>query len=129
VTTCATCKHWGKAPETSTGVCLDEDYEREAFTEMRKCAGVPFIHGAPFDSKAVVRDGSGYSGQLLTLASFGCVLHSSNLPRNHCNRCDRCGFELSASRSEGCVAGDCSMRPLPERRTECAGCGERLEEP
>lgn len=74
MTTCATCKHWGKAP-VSTGVYLDEMYEREAFTEMRRCAGVPFIHEAKFDSMAVVRDGSGYSGSLLTRPDFGCVLY------------------------------------------------------
>lgn len=44
------------------------------------------------------------------------------VPRGHCNRCDRCGWEYGADRGQ-CRPDDCSMRPLPDKRTACAGCG------
>jgi hypothetical protein len=31
------------------------------------------------------------------------------------NRCAVCGWTLVADREHGCVRGDCSMRPRPER--------------
>lgn len=42
--------------------------------------------------------------------------------RGHCQRCDRCGWQFGAG-SAACRIGSCSMRPLPEKRTTCAGCG------
>jgi len=54
------------------------------------------------------------------------------VPRGHCNRCDRCGWGYSdtATIEAGCRPprdGGCSMRPLPERRSTCAGCGANYE--
>lgn len=30
-------------------------------------------------------------------------------------RCDYCSWPLASSREEGCLPGDCSMRPMPRR--------------
>lgn len=53
----------------------------------------------------------------------------TRVPRGHCNRCDYCGWELKLMTGLGCVAGSCSMRPLPKRRDTCAGCGAPFETP
>ena len=34
------------------------------------------------------------------------------------DRCRICGWPFAESREEGCVDGDCSMRPPPERRAD-----------
>jgi hypothetical protein len=47
------------------------------------------------------------------------------VPRGHCNRCDRCGWEFGANC--GCWLMNCSMRPMPQPRTHCAGCGAPYE--
>ena len=39
--------------------------------------------------------------------------------------CDVCGFPLAQSKREGCVPGDCSMRPVPK----CWICGKRKGQP
>lgn len=49
------------------------------------------------------------------------------VPRGHCTRCDRCGWPLVAQGEAGCWATNCSMRPMPEKRTTCAGCGAPYE--
>jgi hypothetical protein len=41
-------------------------------------------------------------------------------------RCDRCGWPLKAAVADGCVVGNCSQRPLPDRRSHCAECGGAL---
>ena len=41
------------------------------------------------------------------------------------DRCEVCGWPLAASRKEGCVAGDCSMRPVPL----CQICGRMKGQP
>lgn len=62
------------------------------------------------------------------------------VPRGHCGRCDRCGWELVVSSrlagamagrydpTPSCRLGDCSMRPLPDRRKTCAGCGAPFDD-
>lgn len=47
--------------------------------------------------------------------------------RGHCGRCDRCGWPLAGSVKDGCTPGNCSRRPLPEKRSTCAGCGTPYE--
>jgi Lar family restriction alleviation protein len=49
-------------------------------------------------------------------------LEPPTVPRGHCGRCDRCGWEFAADAC-ACRPNDCGMRPLPERRKTCAGCG------
>jgi hypothetical protein len=86
---CHSCRHWqtdledrwafdGTGYEWSNGVALDlEEYKPldPQPIAMRTCKGVPFYIEAPQDAIAVVKDGSGYSGRLVTRADFGCVLH------------------------------------------------------
>lgn len=50
------------------------------------------------------------------------------VPRGHCNRCDRCGWEMRDDRG-ACRPGDCSMRPMPAERSTCAGCGAPFTAP
>jgi hypothetical protein len=45
------------------------------------------------------------------------------VPRGHCNRCDRCGWDLVAKGGLGCWAANCSVRPMPPPSTHCHGCG------
>lgn len=63
-------------------------------------------------------------GSLLSLAA---ELRAGEVQRHHCARCDRCGFVLADNAPAGCRPGNCSMRPLPELRDTCAGCGVALE--
>jgi hypothetical protein len=53
------------------------------------------------------------------------------VPRGHCNRCDRCGWEMvlegATGAAGGCWPSNCSQRPMPEKRTTCAGCGAPFE--
>jgi hypothetical protein len=42
--------------------------------------------------------------------------------RPHCDRCDRCGYPDGPT--SGCTPGKCCVRPLPDLRKTCAGCGE-----
>lgn len=49
----------------------------------------------------------------------------SFVPRPHCNRCDRCGWEFA--QNCGCTPNSCSQRPMPEKRDRCAGCGARFQ--
>lgn len=46
----------------------------------------------------------------------------ATVQRGHCNRCVRCGWEFD-HQGRMCQPGNCSMRPLPEPRATCAGCG------
>ena len=55
--------------------------------------------------------------------------------RGHCGRCDRCGGSYTVSSwadnlafVANCRPGNCSMRPLPEKRKTCAGCGAPFED-
>lgn len=49
------------------------------------------------------------------------------VPRGHCGRCDRCGWEFAKMAHGGCIPAGCSMRPLPDERTHCPGCGAPYE--
>jgi hypothetical protein len=86
---CHSCRHWqtdledrwafdGTGYEWSNGVALSMDTWEPLDPQpiaMRTCKGVQFYIEAPQDAIAVVKDGSGYSGRLVTRADFGCVLH------------------------------------------------------
>lgn len=75
--------------------------------------------------------------------TIGCFWHDQNLNHiRYCGknphrrvwdemRCRICGWPLAKTRDEGCVPGDCSMRPRPTRRAdgqqECARCYQVLD--
>lgn len=79
---CSTCRFWGE-PHLAIQRQLSGPDVFDVDTGLRKCTGVPFYgednRGMPAYAAAlaVVRDGEGYLGELLTRADFGCVLHES----------------------------------------------------
>ncbi len=79
VKTCATCRHWS-----------DDVQERTGLPELRECEKIPHFEEAKewnknfngssvkakyADVLAFAEDGSGYMANLLTMATFGCVMH------------------------------------------------------
>lgn len=98
---CATCAHWtGDVEdrweyESPEGVIWQDGiaYEYETFKPldpqppipMRTCKGVPFfLRDDARAALAVVKDGSGYSGRLVTRPDFGCVLHTPRPEEPQC---------------------------------------------
>ena len=72
-----------------------------------------------FQDRVAVRDKSaGLDVVTYTLIDMqGIALAKEEAPRDVLdpNRCAVCGWSLATSREEGCVRGNCSLRPRPER--------------
>lgn len=49
---------------------------------------------------------------------FGYLTTRGLPPKFPADRCRVCGWTLAASIAEGCVPGNCSRRPAPERRAD-----------
>lgn len=105
----------------------------EACVVVWKDAGPPAIetvHG-PYSSRSmaeiVAQDERAATGRSVTVERASAPPNRRPpVPRGHCDRCDRCGWKFDHhpnGPASGCHPGDCSMRPLPERRDTCAGCG------
>jgi hypothetical protein len=120
---------------------LRRAHEAGRAAEQERCAGVArYVHDRCRDARDVdgsstahiieesVRRGSAAPVEPdvrhgIFVGPGAAAYGPATVPRGHCNRCDRCGWEFATDRDHGCVPGDCSMRPAGLRRTACAGCG------
>ncbi len=83
------------------------------FCEMQAPEGISFMGGFAYRWLAAVNAafGEAEKPEPATVAK-----HATAPDPDRCSDgciCERCGFPLAASVSEGCVQGNCSMRPLP----------------
>jgi hypothetical protein len=101
--------------------------------DASSCGCRRFTHAKTSEADIPTADPWGSSARreiapLSPLAGGGSVEPAplSTVPRDHCNRCDRCGWPMSAKLG-GCRPGDCSQRPGVPLRDTCAGCGALFE--